>query len=637
MQALRRNAPLAALVLVAAAAALPARAWIYPEHRSIAGTAVSGLSNEDRAALDALWAEARTGYEARLCDTPWAGDQGPKPVCVDWSAFPAIAGDHSCSAGQMLRTATESDWILKVAGVCSRLEVAIATAKNPIQLRNRLVKSDLELQRADKEYASRAGANNVHFLLARKSDDGHEYILESIRNGGELNAIGTWIRAHAAAMRLARELASGNVPPEKRPEVARRALALEAYGLHFLEDAFASGHVAGTWGDVATRKGTHDYYNEHGLDTRTWSGSPIVIYGDARMRDQDRERAAETVRLSVRQLLEAAKPGSELGRLVEDIPLQVAEANVDFDTCKSMKMPDFPRPSADVSEALKSILGTIPVAGRATEGALPRFRSEVGPFVGVVSSLRGAFASGGLDSEARSTRFMGTMDIGVRLGIGLDALLGDMGDGQIFLQGGVSYSGKQTATCSGCTGPEAFQELFPRLPARTGISVRFRMPFWLIPGDLLVATPFLAFTSPHTLAKMGIGAANGGLIPWQAGFSTFLGRMQFCLGREFGATFYGYSGGEDKFLAVGTSPEDGTTYLAPVALRSVDFDLPILEIRPFRDFGQNQSSAVFLQIGAGADVPTKVTVLAPSTKPEPDLAPSYYGYLKLQFDWRRYW
>lgn len=632
----RGAARLAALALAAASIAFPARAWIYPEHRSIAGTAVTGLSPADRAALDALWAEARTGYEARLCDTPWAADQGPKPVCLDWSAWPAIAGDHSCSAGLMLQTVLDSSWILDVAGVCSRLEVALATAKNPIQLRNRLVKSDLELQRADKEYASRAGANNVHFLLARKSDDPYEYMRESIRDGGELNAIGTWIRAHLAALRLAQELASGRVPPQERPATARRALALEAYGLHFLEDSFASGHVAGTWGDVATRKGTHDYYNEHGLDTRTWGGAPLVLYGDARMRERDRERTAETVRLSVAQLVEASRPESELGRLVAALPLEVAEAAVSFDTCKSMTLPDLPPVPQDVAQTLRPILLTLPVAGRATEAALPRFRSEIGTFIGVNSSLRGAWASGGLDSEAKSSRFGGTMDIGVRLGLGLDAVLGDMGDGQIFLQGGVSYAAKQTSSCSGCTGPEAFQELFPRLPARTGLSARLRLPFWLVPGDLIVATPLLVFTSKQTLAKMAITAANGGVIPWQAGFSTFMGRVQFCLGREVGATFYGYSGGEDKFLAVGTSPEDGSSYLAPVALRSVDVDLPIVEIRPFRDFGANQTSALMIQIGAGGDFPTKVTVLAPSTKPEPDLAPSYYGYLKIVFDWRRY-
>ncbi|MFN7986674.1 MAG: hypothetical protein U0529_04320 [Thermoanaerobaculia bacterium] len=624
----------AALAVGLLATALPARAWIYPEHRSIAGTAVSELAPADREALDALWAEARKGHEERLCDTPWAGDQGKNPACLDWSAWPAISGDHSCSAGQMLGTVLESDWVLKVAGICSRLEVSLATAKNPIQLTNRLVKSDLELERADKEYSSRAGANNVHFLLSRMSDDPLVYLKESVKTGGDLNAVGVWIRAHLAAMRLARELASGRVAPGDRPALARRALALEAYGLHFLEDSFAAGHVAGTWGNVATRKGTHDYYNEHGLDTRTWGGDSIILYGDARMRPQDRERAAKSVGMSLSQLLAALRPDDALAVAVEEIPLPSAEGIVSFDTCTSMTLPGMPPAPEALYEPLGSILRTFPVPGRETEGALPRFRSEVGPFIGIASSLRGAFASGGLDAETASTRWTGTMDLSARFGLGLDALLGEMGDGQIFLQVGVSYSTKQVSTCNGCTGEEAFYGLFPRMPARTGLSTRIRLPFWLIPGDLLVATPLLVFTSPHTLEKMGITAANGGLIPWQAAFSTFLGRMQFCLGREVGATFYGYSGGEDKLLVVEEAPAG--SILVPIALRSVDVELPVLEVRPFRDFSAHQTSALVFQLGAGADIPTKVTVLSPSTAPKPDLSPSWYGYVKLVFDWRRY-
>lgn len=631
---IRRAALAAALAGLFFSTALPARAWIYPEHRSIAGTAVAGLSPEERAALDALWAEARKGYEERLCDTPWAGDQGPKPACLDWSAWPAIAGDHSCSAGQLLGTVLESDWILKVAGVCSRLEVSLAAAKNPRQLTNRLVKSDLELERADREYSSRAGANNVHFLLSRMSDDPFVYMRESVKDGGELNAIGVWVRAHLAAMRLAHELASGRVAPEERPALARRALALEAFGFHFLEDSFASGHVAGTWGDVPTRKGTHDYYNEHGLDTRTWGGTSIVLYGDARMRPEDRERAAASVKVSLSQLVAALRPDGELAPALEEMPLPPAEATLGFDTCASTTLPAVPRPPEALLPSLASILRTIPVPGRSGEGSLPRFRSEVGPFAGISSSLRGAFASGGLDAESPATRWTGTMDLSARVGLGLDALLGEMGDGQIFLQAGISYAAKQSTTCTDCSGAEIFAGLFPRVPARTGISTRIRLPFWLIPGDLLVATPLLVFTSPHTLEKMGITAVNGGLIPWQAGFSTFLGRMQFCLGREVGATFYGYSGGEDRLLVVEDSPGGAT--LVPTSLRSVDVELPVLEIRPFRDFSTTQTSALLFQLGMGADYPTKVTVQSPSTAPKPDLSPSYYGYIKLVFDWRRY-
>jgi hypothetical protein len=226
------------------------------------------------------------------------------------------------------------------------------------------------------------------------------------------------------------------------------------------------------------------------------------------------------------------------------------------------------------------------------------------------------------------------MDLSARVGLGLDALLGEMGDGQIFLQGGISYSAKQTSTCTGCSGQETFYGLFPRMPARTGISTRIRVPFWLIPGDLLVATPLLAFTSPETLASMGITASNGGLIPWQAAFSTFLGRMQFCLGREVGATFYGYSGGEDRLFAVEESP--GGAVLVPISLRSIDVEAPVLEIRPFRDFSTHQTTSLLFQLGVGADFPTKVTVLPPSEAAKPDLSPSYYGYVKLVFDWRRY-
>ena len=53
-----------------------ARAWIYPEHRNIAGAAVAGLRPEEKAALERLWSVARKGYENRLCESPWAGDQG---------------------------------------------------------------------------------------------------------------------------------------------------------------------------------------------------------------------------------------------------------------------------------------------------------------------------------------------------------------------------------------------------------------------------------------------------------------------------------------------------------------------------------------------------------------------------------
>ena len=76
-------------------------------------------------------------------------------------------------------------------------------------------------------------------------------------------------------------------------------MADEAFALHFLEDVFAAGHVAGTRGDASQRKGTHDYYNEMGLKVSTWEGESIVLTGDAWMRHEDSERAAIAVQISL--------------------------------------------------------------------------------------------------------------------------------------------------------------------------------------------------------------------------------------------------------------------------------------------------------------------------------------------------
>lgn len=608
-------------------------AWIYPEHRNIAGAAVAGLKPEEKAALERLWSVARKGYENRLCESPWEGDQGHKPGCIDWAAFPAIAGDHSCSPKELLGSVLDSKWILGVAAVCAELETAIATSKNPVQLRNRLVKSDIELQRVDEEYATRAGASNVHFLLARKSSDVKEYMLESIKSGAEPNAIGVWVRHHAAALRLAAELAKGTIPEPERPALARAILGVEAFALHFLEDSFAAGHVAGCWGDVATRKGTHDYYNEKGMATNTWGGDSVVLLGDARMRKQDQDRAAPVIRESVSQLLAALDPATELHSNALHLPLDRAKVAESFNVCKATTMPDLPPTQGELREPFARVLKSVPVAGLAEGiGSLPRYRAEVGPFLGLASSFRGAFADGALDAENSSSRVTGALDLGIRAGLGLDALLGDMGDGQIFVQVGLTYAAKQRKNCTGdCGTLDSFRALFPQMPARSGISTRLRLPFWLIPGDLIFTAPVLLLVSPKSYEKMAIGAANGGLIPWQTGIDTALGRLQFCLGREVGATFYGYSGGEDQFLVLSE-----TDKLVPIALRSIDVELPIVELRPLRDFATTQRATLVFQIGAGADFPTKITVLPPSTAPEPDLKPSYYGYIKLAFDWRRY-
>ena len=625
-----------ALLLVAGVLATPAAAWIYPEHRNIAGAAFEGLDPARKAALEKLWAEARKGHEDRLCEKPWAGDQGNKPGCIDLAAFPALSGDHSCSADQMLNTVLETKWVLNVAAVTSVLDKGLATAKNKNEARNRLTKSDLELQREDPEYATRAGSNNVHFLLTRDTDDATEFLVASLKKDVELNGLGVWARYHIAAMRLAAELQAGRVPEEKRPDVALTALAAEAFGDHFLEDAYASGHVAGTWGDVATRKGTHDYYNQSGFDAITWSGKPILMFGDANMKPADLARAAASVRASFEQVLDAASPGWPLAAEADAVPLEWAKAVPAFDTCKSTKMPSAEGVPLSLleKEGVPILRETAKPGRKPPEGAMPRFRSEIGPFAGLAAGLSAGWADGGMESTESVARAGGTMEIAARAGLGLEALLGDAGDGQIFLQAGVLQEiGSKDVCADPCSGAGLVANLALRTPARTAIATRIRMPFWLIPGDLILAAPILGFLAPKTYESMAMVAASGGVIPWQTGLSTFLGRVQFILGREVGASFFGYSGGEDQ-LFVATPGSAGS--LTAISLRSIRWDLPIVEVRPFRSYATTQAAAVLIQIGTSFDKPTKITVLAPAGAAAPQLKTSTSVYFRLAFDWRQY-
>lgn len=116
-----RAAAVAAVGVIAAAG--PAHAWVYPEHRDIAILAVETLDPEHRALFDRLWLEARAGNEQRLCQQAADTQQGLAPACIDWAALPAIAGDHSCSSKTMLDTVVSSDWILQVADVAAQLKI----------------------------------------------------------------------------------------------------------------------------------------------------------------------------------------------------------------------------------------------------------------------------------------------------------------------------------------------------------------------------------------------------------------------------------------------------------------------------------------------------------------------------------
>src|SRR5262249_17922203 len=128
-------------------------------------------------------------------------------------------------------------------------------------------------------------------------------------------------------------------------------------------------------------------------------------------------------------------------------------------------------------------------------GSLPRYRAEIGPFLGLVGGGELIGESRGFDEIPTSGAAVGSLSLGLRAGVGLEELLSEGGDGLIFLELGVTISSAEHTACNDCVPGVA--DLLPRVPARTGITGRLRLPFWVIPGDLILASPLLLF-SPAT-------------------------------------------------------------------------------------------------------------------------------------------
>jgi hypothetical protein len=260
------------LALVAWSAPNSAFAWVYPEHRDIAIAAVEKLDPERRAEFDRLWREARITHAKRLCDQVADSEQSVTPACIDWAALSAISGDHSCSSEDLTAIVLQSEWILSVADVAAQLKLdleridvlppteQVPGSKDPIvdfkrrmqtesaraKRINALRTADNRLQRSDPQYATRAGSNGAHFLLPRPhtGTSPREYADLTMKAGSEISAIGVYTWYHLSAMEKATRLANEKLPPDRRG--ARRAMLFdEAFALHFLEDVFAAGHVAG--------------------------------------------------------------------------------------------------------------------------------------------------------------------------------------------------------------------------------------------------------------------------------------------------------------------------------------------------------------------------------------------------------
>jgi len=202
----------------------------------------------------------------------------------------------------------------------------------------------------------------------------------------------------------------------------------------------------------------------------------------------------------------------------------------------------------------------------------------------------------------------------------------------VFAQFGIRGTTPSTNKFSETVPGTITGALTAAIPAQWGVSTRIRMPFYLIPGELLLLSPMYFFVRP-AYTQLAVTAVNGGLIPWQHILATRFGCFQFNLGRELGVTFYGL-GGNAQLLAP-SDPPGGLPRV--VNFKSIGYDMPILGYRPYRGFSSDQSSSLLFQLFGGVDVPYCSSVDSPPGAPPVDLRTVWSLGLRMTFIWRHYW
>jgi hypothetical protein len=369
-----------------------------------------------------------------------------------------------------------------------------------------------------------------------------------------------------------------------------------------------------------------------GLVVTTWKGERMILTGDAYMREADAIRAATTIMQSLEQLLDAFATGYPALLYNDCLDTNLPDT---LNIARTDTMPD-----RVIDPALRSlfshVLTTTPVPGLATGlGEIPRFRAEVGPFIGIAPAARFSVLSGGFGTTQQTAGVVPGLEFAIHIGLGMDGVLNESGDGLVFLDLGYRLDGSSTIKVEHDPAYKPFGSILSAVPTREAFYARLRMPYYVVPGDLLILGPLLLLISPEKMNNVIARAGQGGLIPWQTGLITPIGRFQFILGREMGVCFYGWAQNPDAYIL--PDPDTDPLEYKFVSMRSTQIDIPFLEYRPFRTFSKRQTASLLLQFFAGVDIPGKMTVLNPEGSTPVRVKTIWSGGVRLAFDWRFYY
>jgi hypothetical protein len=249
-----------------------ARAWYFPEHVAIARDGLAQLPPEIRDVLGEAVARARAEGLA-LCervDVSLEDVVQRRPLqtrmvrtevrvpCAPYSALPALAGDHSSSSAE-LRTVLSTSKAIEITSAVAyewgRFQEALERLPaRSLERMSFVHELDVAFYFIDPGYELRAQATRAHFADAGRPID---EVVRAAESGNVGNSLAQVLAHHLRSLELA-----------SRGELTE-AILEHAFAMHFLQDAFAAGHLvmtAETWkrgNDHARQR--HDFYNARGL------------------------------------------------------------------------------------------------------------------------------------------------------------------------------------------------------------------------------------------------------------------------------------------------------------------------------------------------------------------------------------
>jgi hypothetical protein len=167
--------------------------------------------------------------------------------------------------------------------------------------------------------------------------------------------------------------------------------------------------------------------------------------------------------------------------------------------------------------------------------------------------------------------------------------------------------------------------------SRSALKLSLRMPYYVLPFDLIVLAPVLMLASPQSLTGVVFAAAGGGLLPIERRLDTSIGSFQLIAGREVGFTLWGFTGHTNQFIYTPTADQASFRL---VNYDSLELDFPVLEYVPPRVFATSLSLAALFQLGFSVEFPMNVAVN--NTAESFSLGPSWNIYLRFRLDARKY-